>query len=158
MPDSGPPKRTLAEKLDHLFRTMHPKFRREYSYAEVVEGIQANNGPTISATYLWQLRKGLRDNPTKHHLEAIADFFGISPTYFFDDAATERINAELDFLVALRDSSVRHLALRAFGLSPESLRAITAIIENVRRLEGLPELDAQESAADQPPEQPAPEE
>jgi hypothetical protein len=42
--------------------------------------------PTDPATYLRQLRKGLRDNPTKRHLEALADFFGVAPIYFFDDA------------------------------------------------------------------------
>ena len=130
--------RTLAEKIDRLFRTMHPKGRGEYSYEEVAEAIRTRGGPTVSATYLWQLRKGLRDNPTKKHLEALAGFFGVSPAYFFDDEAAVRIDAELELLSALRDGSVRHLAQRAFGLSPESLAAITEMIERVRKLEGLP--------------------
>lgn len=147
---------TLADKLERLFRTMHPRSRGEYSYEEVAEGIRAKGGPTISATYLWQLRKGLRDNPTKHHLEALADFFGVTPAYFFDEDAVERINAELDLLSALRDAPVRKIALRAFGLSAESLRAIADIIENVRKLEGLPEPDAPRPRRGRPPRQPTP--
>jgi transcriptional regulator with XRE-family HTH domain len=128
----------LAEKLDHLFRTVHPP-RGEFSHEEVATVIREGGGPTISATYLWQLRKGLRDNPTKRHLEALAGFFGVSPAYFFDDEAAARIEAELSLLTALRDSSVRRMALRASGLSAESLETIADMIERVRRLEGLPD-------------------
>src|SRR5437588_2204516 len=126
---------TLAEKVDRLFRTIHPRDRGEYSFEEVAEGLRARGGPTVSATYLWQLRKGLRDNPTKKHLEALADFFGVSPAYFFDDEAAQRIDAELDVLAALRDAPVRQIALRAVGLSPESLATISDMVERVRQLE-----------------------
>lgn len=132
-------RRTLAEKLDHLFRSVHPGGRGEYSFDEVARALRARGGPTISATYLWQLRKGLRDNPTKKHLEALANFFGVPPAYFFDDAVAARIAAELDLLAALRDASVRQIALRAAGLSSESLGAIAEMVERVRQLEGLPD-------------------
>src|SRR3954471_14622646 len=111
---------TLAAKLNHLFGVVRPADGDEYTFDEVAESIRTQGGPTISATYLWQLRKGLRDNPTKRHLEALAGFFGVPPAYFFDNEAALRINAERDLLVALRDSPVRQLALRAFGLSSDS--------------------------------------
>ena len=130
---------SLSQKLDHLFRTVHPSERGEFTFEEVAEEIRARGGPTISATYIWQLRKGLRDNPTKKHLEALADFFGVPPAYFFDNDASTRIDAELDLLVALRDSPVRDLALRAFGLSSDSLATIKTMIERVRELENVPE-------------------
>jgi transcriptional regulator with XRE-family HTH domain len=131
--------RTLAGKLDHLFRTVHPGARGEYTFEEVASAIRDRGGPTISATYIWQLRKGIRDNPTKRHLEALAGFFGVPPAYFFDDAAAERIEAELELLSALRDAPIRQIALRAAGLSPKSLGAITEMVERVRELEGLPD-------------------
>src|SRR5829696_959495 len=124
---------TLADKLDRLFKTVRPRDGGEFTFEEVAEGIRRRGGPTISATYVWQLRKGLRDNPTKKHLEALADFFGVSPAYFFDDEAAARIDAELRLLTALRDASVRQLAVRAFGLSPESLAAIADVVERVRQ-------------------------
>ncbi len=133
--------RTLAEKLDHLFRTVHPPGRGEHSFQEVAEAIRARGGPTISATYLWQLRKGVRDNPTKKHLEALADFFGVSPAYFFDDDSAARIDAQLDMLAALRDANVRQIALRAVGLSPDSLSVVAEMIERVSQLEGKSETD-----------------
>jgi transcriptional regulator with XRE-family HTH domain len=131
------PAPSLAEKLDRLFRAVRPAGRGEYSYQEIADAIRAEGGPTISATYLWQLRKGLRDNPTKNHLSALARFFGVSPAYFFDDDAAEVVDAQLCLLAAMRDTSVRTVALRAAGLSVESLAAVQAVIDHARRLEGL---------------------
>lgn len=131
-------RRSLAEKLDYLFATVRPD-KGEFTHEQVASALREAGGPTISATYVWQLRKGLRDNPTKHHLEALADFFGVSPSYFFDEAAAEKIDAELALLTALRDTSVRAMALRASGLSAGTLEAIRAIIEQARRIEGLPD-------------------
>ncbi|MDQ3702482.1 MAG: helix-turn-helix domain-containing protein, partial [Chloroflexota bacterium] len=119
------PRKTLAQKLDHLFHAVHPRGRGEYSLEEVAEGIRGRGGPTISATYIWQLRKGLKDNPTKKHLEALADFFGVSPLYFFDDEAAAQIESEIELLVTLRDAPVRYIAMRSVGLSAQSLQAIT---------------------------------
>src|SRR5919206_2151096 len=112
MSDQTPPARTLADKLDQLFRTMHPRGRDEYTYREVAAGIRAQGGPRrMSATYLWQLRTGLKDNPSRRHLEALATFFGVPVSYFFDDAVTARIDAELALVRALRSATVRSIAL-----------------------------------------------
>lgn len=127
---------TLAEKLDHLFLTVHPSGRGEYTLEEVGEAIGAEGEVTVSAAYLSQMRKGQRTNPSKNMLEALAKFFGVSPAYFFDDAAFERINAQLELATAMRDNNVRQIALRAADLSPESLRNLAALVEHWRQLEG----------------------
>jgi len=129
MSDSDP-QRSLAEKIDHLFRTVHPRDRGEFSHDEVAAAIQ-RNGVSVSGSYLWLLRTGRRDNPTKRHIEALAKFFGVPPSYFFDDEEAARIDAELDFLMALRDVQVRQIALRARGLSPELQSTIQTLIEQV---------------------------
>lgn len=133
---SPPAPRALSDKIDHLFQVVRPA-KGEYTHEQVAKAIEERGGPTISASYLWQLRKGLRDNPTKKHLEALADFFGVPPAYFFDEDAAERIDAELDLLASMRDADVRHVALRASGLSTQTLKAITDMIERARQLEGL---------------------
>ena len=130
-------RRTLAEKLDHLFRTARSHHRGEVSYADVAEDIRARGGPSISASYLWELRTGRADNPTKRHLEALADYFEVKPSYFFDEEVAARIDEQLDLLAALRDTGVREIALRSSGLSPEGIAAIRGVIEHVRRVEGL---------------------
>lgn len=58
------------------------------------------------------------------------------PTGRPDDAA-EIVDAQLSLLAAMRDASVRSVALRAAGLSVESLAAIQVVIDHARRLEGL---------------------
>ena len=148
MSEAGSPtSRTLAEKIDHLFAVVRPP-KGEYTHEEVATAIRDAGGPTVSATYIWQLRKGLRDNPTKKHLEALSSFFGVPPAYFFDDQAAARVDAELALLSAIRDASVRQVALRASGLSTESLETIAEMIERVRKLEGLPDSPAESARGD----------
>jgi transcriptional regulator with XRE-family HTH domain len=127
---------TLAGKLDRLFRTVRSPKGGEYSYEEVASTIR-DRGVTISHTYIWQLRKGVRDNPTKRHLEALAEFFGVSAAYFLDGDAARRIDEQLELLAALRDNAIRQVALRAVGLSAPSLDAIHGMIEHARQIEGL---------------------
>jgi transcriptional regulator with XRE-family HTH domain len=129
----------LADRLDHLFRTVHPRDRGPYTPAEVAEAINMAAGEkVISATYVWQLRTGRRDNPTQRHLSALATFFGVSPMYFFDDAEASRDAIPPELIAALKDGEVREMALRAAGLSARSLQAIRDMIESARAVEGIP--------------------
>jgi transcriptional regulator with XRE-family HTH domain len=130
----------VAQRLDHLFRTVHPKNRAPYTYQEVADGINTAAGEKIiSPSYLWQLRKGTRAEPSHNRLAAIAKFFGVPLTYFTDDQTARETDEQLELLVALRDQGVQHLAMRAAGLSAGSLQAILAMIENARKIEKLPE-------------------
>ncbi|NYI06855.1 hypothetical protein [Allostreptomyces psammosilenae] len=77
----------LAAKLDQLFQEAARANGKPPSHAEVARAINARSGGrTISGVYIWQLRTGKKDNPTKRHLEALADYFRVPPGYFFDDA------------------------------------------------------------------------
>jgi transcriptional regulator with XRE-family HTH domain len=136
--DAEPRRRILADKLDYLFRTVHGPARREFSNEEVAAAITRDQDVTISASYIWYLRTGQRDNPTFKHLNALARFFGVPPAYFFDEETSARVEAELGLLTAMKDNGVRDIALRAAGLSPKSLGTINDIINHVRELEGLP--------------------
>jgi transcriptional regulator with XRE-family HTH domain len=142
MPKQTPvPERGLfAQRLDHLFRTVHPKDRGPYTPAECAEAINAAAGESVvSGTYLWMLRTGKRDNPTMKHLIAISRFFGVPPTYFFPDDCLDENAVPAELTAALGDDQVRVMALRAAGLSDRSLKAITDMINSARSVEGLPE-------------------
>ena len=137
-----PAGRLLADRLDYLFRTVHPKDRGPYTPAEVAEAINVTAGErVISSTYIWQLRTGRRDNPTHKHLSALAAFFGVSPVYFFQQAEADRDAVQPELAAALKNGDVRDMALRAAGLSDRALRAIRDMIENARAVEGLPTQD-----------------
>ena len=130
----------IAGRLDHLFATVHPAGRGPYTLREVADAINAEAGENIiSAAYLSQLRTGQRAEPSHSRLSAIARFFGVEIDYFSSETAAGEADRQLEFLVAMRDAGVRSVALRAAGLSEASLAAIGAVIENARRLEGLPE-------------------
>ncbi len=128
--------KSLARKLDHLFATVHPRGRGEYTHEEVAEEITRRGVISVSHTYIWQLRSGIKTNPTMAIIEALSDFFGVPPAYFFDIETTARIDAELELLEAMRDADVRRLAIRASDLSSESLKTILEMVERVRELEG----------------------
>lgn len=126
---------TLAEKIEALFRIVRRPNREQFSHEEVARACREATGETFSATYLWQLRTGRRDNPTKRHLEALAQFFDVPVAYFFDDDQGAAIARELELLGALRDAKVRSVALRAVNLSPEGVNTISDMIDVLARRE-----------------------
>ena len=130
-----PGKSTLADKIDRLFNVVRRPDREPYSNEEVAKACREATGESFSTTYLWQLRTGRRDNPTKRHLEALAQFFGVPPAYFFDDEQSRKIAEELALLGALRDAGVRDLALRAVTLSADGLDTISDMIDAIARRE-----------------------
>lgn len=144
----GPPRPSLADKINRLFEVMHPRGRGPLSNEEVAAEITAGGGATISASYLWLLRTGKRNNPTASHLEALARYFGVTPAYFFDEEVAGDIERELDLLKAMRDAGVKHLALRASGLTSDVLSAITVMLEQARKAQGLPDVDADDGEDD----------
>ena len=132
---------TLAERIDRLFRNQLSPRGREYTYREVAAAVTGQNGTTFSPAYLWQLRTGAKDNPTMRHLEALACFFEVSPSYFFDDELTEFPDADIRQLVASRNETVRQMTVTLLGLSDESLNAVLNLACRLRTLEGLPSPD-----------------
>jgi transcriptional regulator with XRE-family HTH domain len=140
---------TLADKINHLFDTVRRDDGTRYSNDEVAARLGAEDGGTkISGSYVWMLRNGKRDNPTKKHLEFLAKFFSVSPAYFFDDVQSEKIAEELQLLRALADSGVKQIATRLGGLSADNLTHIAAIIETIRGIEGLDARKAGDGRAD----------
>lgn len=135
-PPARPPAgESFAARLDRLFATVRPPGRAgEYTYEQVAAGIAERGGPTISASYLYLLRRGVRDNPTKRHLEALAFFFGVPVSYFFDAATAGDLDPTL--LAALGNPRVRAIAVEAAGLSEDGLELTSQVLSYARRLEG----------------------
>ncbi|WP_231752694.1 helix-turn-helix domain-containing protein [Mycobacterium gordonae] len=110
----------------------------QLSNAAAAAAITKATGVSISAAYLWQLRSGIKNNPTVQHLRAIADFFGVPASYLIDRGTDEKVEAQLALVHALRDSGVRDLAMRTSGLTPEAIRSLAAMVDEVRKLQDLP--------------------
>lgn len=177
---------SFAERLDFLCRN-DP--RGPFTNPSVVKLLEEQGLPSFSTTYMWQLRTGRADNPTKKHMDALAAFFGVPEDYWSnrataevfngiierlngfkenappeklheqlvrftkrvsEGAAPESLMAQLEELARmnkggvsahtvrrLQDARVASIAMRAAELSEEGLNAAAAMIEQVRRLEGL---------------------
>jgi transcriptional regulator with XRE-family HTH domain len=135
--------RSLAEKINHLFDTIRPLGGQEYSNEHVAAAIGRSGAATISQSYIWQLRKGKKDNPTIGHLHALADFFGVPAAYFVDDEAARKVEGKLEELQAqqvrvseaIGTSDVKLMAMRAGELSPERRRQVMDLLDVVYQLE-----------------------
>jgi transcriptional regulator with XRE-family HTH domain len=125
----GEPEATLASKINKLFQLVRKPDGEQLTNEEVATACREATGESFSATYLWQMRTGRRDNPTKRHLEALANFFDVPVAYFFDDEHGKQIRAEIELLGALRNTDIRNVALRAVNLSTDGLGTITDIID-----------------------------
>jgi len=78
MTNDGSQENVIAERLNHLFETVHPP----YTPREVADAINAQAGAKIiSATYLSQLQRGQCTEPSDSRLVAIARFFGVDIDY-----------------------------------------------------------------------------
>ena len=135
----------LAQRLEHLFQTVFPKGGKPYTNVEVADAINAAAGEkVISQAYVWQLRKGIKDNPTRKHIAALAAFFGVSVLYFFEDSGEgDGAALESEVKLVLQDEAVKDVAFRAAGLSDATLKMIQDMIDRARTLEGLPDFTEQ---------------
>jgi transcriptional regulator with XRE-family HTH domain len=132
--------RTLAEKLEHLFQTVHPERDGPYSNDYVAREIEAKTGISMTGQFIWFLRNGKRNNPTVERLEALAQFFGVGLAYFDDDEYAARVDADLRLLSTMREAGATRMLTRAADLarlSDSSRDAIVTMIEQALRFEGL---------------------
>lgn len=133
--EAGP----LARKLRFLLDQVHPPGKPRYTYRHLATEIAARGGPTVSPQYLNGLVLGKKSAPSGALLVALADFFGVQPAYLLetDPEAEARLEKQVELLVLLRDSNIRNLAARAADLSPASMDLLLAMVEQVRKSEGL---------------------
>lgn len=97
----------LAGKLNHLFATVPAPTRSGLYSNDAAAQALSERGVIVSGVHLSHLRAGRRDNPSARLLAALADLFGVPIGYFFDSSVEDRVNAELEALVALKDSTLR---------------------------------------------------
>lgn len=138
---------TLADKLEQLFVNVNdPTTGKPYSNPGAAAAIERmvgelpeseRAGRIISHQYIWQLRKGVKSNPTMRHLESLGALFGVGADYFLSETKYREVTSELATLKNLQDSGAAKLALRARDLSPAGLAAVEAALEHARSLEGL---------------------
>jgi transcriptional regulator with XRE-family HTH domain len=143
MVEHGPGRRSFADRLNYLFANKTPRDGQEYSNEQVAAAITAQGEVKISQSYIWQLRKSKKDNPTYKHLQALAGFFGVPVSYFFDDEVTDRVEAQLERLKTEQarlneiagSSEAQLMAMRAGELAPHRRRLVMELLNVVYREE-----------------------
>lgn len=127
---------------------MYPKSQGRPYTCDEVAGAITERGLPVTGAYLSQLRTGRRKEPRMSYVAALAEHFGVPPSYFFDDAVAEDLSRQIAELVEIRESiqraeatnpqMVNPISLRSQGLSARSVEAIVKLLDQARELEGLP--------------------
>lgn len=122
----------LAPKLEHLFAVVPRPDGGRYTNETAAQAL-AEAGVRVSSVHLSHLRSGRRNNPSARLLAGLAELFGVPITYFFDSTIESQVNDELATLVALHDTRVKGLMLRAQGLNRQNFQKLDRFLEQIRR-------------------------
>lgn len=133
----------LATTLTQLFELFpNPETKRPYTFEEAAEQInrRAAGLPdgerrtrTISSTYVWQLTRGKRNNPTVGHLSSLADLFNISLSQLIDAIGTDdnpQAREDLQLIASIRQAGVLEIMHRVRGLPEDSRRTLLAVLDH----------------------------
>ena len=108
----------FADKVNDLFSEKRKPDGTKYTQTDVING----TNEMINRVYLWKLLTGRATNPGIQVVQALADFFGVAPSYFFENnniTDTPIPDQKQELLVVLR----------TFGLDKDEQKAITLMIE-----------------------------
>jgi transcriptional regulator with XRE-family HTH domain len=134
----------LAKTLTQLFELFpNPETKRPFTFEEAAEHINRRAGElpdederrtrTISSTYVWQLTRGKRNNPTVGHLTSLADLFNISLSQLIDAIGADdntQAREDLQLIAAMRQAGVLEIMHRVRGLPEDSRRTLLAVLEH----------------------------
>jgi transcriptional regulator with XRE-family HTH domain len=116
-------KATFAAQLNELF-ARSPSHTTNTAVARAL----TDGGCSISIPYLSQLRTGVRTRPDDRYIQALAEYFGVSPSHFYDmpfeNEADTYVEQDLVLINAIQDSAVRRLLCNARGLSTSALNIL----------------------------------
>jgi len=114
----------LSERLNRLFEEKRKPDGSQYTQMEVIEGTHG----VLTRVYLWKLRTGRASNPGYHIIQAISDFFGVAPSYFFETSEVEISESES---AKPDDELVKTIMLRSNELDEAGRKAILDMIDYI---------------------------
>lgn len=134
MTGETPARRTFADQLDELFRTVVNSEGRPYSTRAAAAALTALGCP-VSHTHVGKLRRGEAD-PRRSEMQAFATLFGVSLAYFTQDDGDDS-DADRRLSRALGDPAIQAVAMRMgeAEMSAAGKAAVAAMVEQVVLLE-----------------------
>lgn len=141
---SGPEQQTeqsdrgrFAERLQWLVDTVHPADREKYTDTEIAAGTADHPG-AMSRVFVRHLLDGRQKYPRMHHIQALSDFFGVKPEYFFDDDVAAETRRQIEEVVAWRDDEATALARRISALPDSARTAVSTMVDTLASYEDKP--------------------
>ncbi len=117
-------KENFAAKLNRLFKEKRKPDGTLYTQTEVIESTKG----VLTRVYLWKLRTGRASNPGFLVIQALAEFFGVDPSYFF---VNDKMSKEFAKQSQKRDQLVDQIALRSSELDDKGKQTILYMIESI---------------------------
>lgn len=129
---------TMAARIDRIIAASKDEQGRPLTNARLAEMMREDGYPA-QAGYIGELRRGVKTNPTMAFMQGFARALKVPLSMLMSDDldAQNHVASALELQQALQESGVSTLALRAQGLSPQSMRAIQDMLTHLRSIEGL---------------------
>lgn len=119
---------TLADKIQLLRLDRTSAGQRPPSDADVATAIaSAASARRVDENTLYRLRTGRTDNPRMMTLVALAEYFEVSPDYFFPGPALEPAE-QRQLTAALARSEVRKVLRRLAVMDDEKVAALDRLL------------------------------
>lgn len=123
----------FAGQLRRLISVLRPPGQPPLSDRGIAARVREQGG-SISAAYVAELRSGSKTNPSLVHVRQLAAAFGVSAGYFTDAEVYERVSVELDRIEQINDGVGRNehlveLATRTAELDAQDRATVAALIQ-----------------------------
>ena len=130
--DSPPDTSSIANKTNRLFDA----FRNERSGAPLTNAEVARMSlGDLSEEHVEQIRSGKLTNPSMNQVVALADVFGVHPSYFLDAARKPPLLDE-EAMRILQDETVSAIAHKSLHLPGRERQMILNIIQQFEETQG----------------------
>ena len=124
----------VAARLSHLFEAIKNERTREpYTNAEIARMSLGD----LTEEEVRGIRAGTLENPTMNQVVALAEAFGVHPSYFLDTGKEPALLGERE-IHALADQRAREILSKSLGLSDAEKDMVLDMIQHLDRLRNAP--------------------
>lgn len=135
MAGTHPQPGSFTEKLTTAREAIRRPDGKMYTLEDIAEGVRTYTGDTCSKQYIGDLLSGKYTAPTQPKIEGIAHFFGLPPSYFFNDALSRQMQEDLKLGAALREAGVQGIAARMLEVDPAGREALLKMLNEIQQRE-----------------------
>jgi transcriptional regulator with XRE-family HTH domain len=123
-------KRSIAKRLNHLFEAIkNERTGESYTNADIARMSLGD----LTEEEVGGIRTGTLKNPTMSQVVALAEAFGVHPSYFLDAGKKSALLGEQE-INALRDRKARAILNKSLDLSDREKDMVLDMIQHLSRL------------------------